>query len=297
VQAEALLPAPAWVSYAPILQLAGAKIVELPTTPASGFKITPSQLKAAITPHSRVLVLNSPCNPTSQMYSPEELTDLARVIVASASLAPNLVVITDEIYEKIVHAGVRHASIASLPGMAERTITINGTSKAFAMTGWRVGYAAASGEFGRALIRAFDTLQGQMTNNITSFIYPAIVTALTQCADDVEGMRAAFGSRAELIHARLGEIEGLPCVRPMGAFYAFPDVSAYFGRTSKGRRRINSACDFAEALLDEHQMAVVPGEEFGGCGGNHVRLSFACSEADIEEGAKRLRAFVAGLTR
>lgn len=290
--AEALLPVPAWVSYAPILELAGAKVVPLPTTPESRFKITPKQLREAITPRSRVLVINSPCNPTSQMYSPEELAALAAVVVDSERVAPNLVVIHDEIYEKIVYGGVKHASMAALPGMAERTITINGMSKAFAMTGWRVGYAAASGDFGRALIRAFDTLQGQMTNNITTFVYPAIVTALTQCAEDVERMRVAFGRRADVMHARLTSISGISCVRPLGAFYAFADVSRTFGRTSPGGRRIASANDFAEALLEEAQVAVVPGEEFGGCGGNHVRLSYACGEADIEEGAARLRTFI-----
>ncbi len=294
---EALLPVPAWVSYAPILELAGAKVVPVPTTPEGSFKITPAQLRSAITPRSRMLVLNSPCNPTSQVYSPEELAAIARVVIESAATAPNLVVVHDEIYEKIVYGGAKHVSMASLPGMAERTITINGMSKAFAMTGWRVGYAAASGESGKSLIRAFDTLQGQMTNNITTFVYPAIVTALTRCAEDVERMRTAFANRAEVMHARLSAIEGVSCVRPVGAFYAFADVSRVFGRTSAGGRRIASASDFAEALLEEYRMAVVPGEEFGGCGGNHVRLSFACGESDIEEGAKRLRAFVEGMRK
>lgn len=293
---EAILPVPAWVSYAPILALAGAKVVEVPTTMDSGFTMSPEQLAAAITPRTRVIVLNSPCNPTGRMYTPEQLSALARVIDEGARRAPNLVVITDEIYEKIVYDGARHVSIASLPGMAERTVTINGMSKAFAMTGWRIGYAAASGDFGRSLITAFDTLQGQMTNNITSFVYPAIVAALTRCEADVERMRRAFATRAQLMEAKLRDIPGVRCARPMGAFYAFPDVSALFGRTSSGGRTLTAAADLAEALLEEERMAVVPGEEFGGCGARHVRLSFACGEAQIEEGAKRLARFVGGLT-
>lgn len=293
---EVLLPVPSWVSYAPIAELAGGRVVPLPTTLESGFKITPEQLRRAITPRSRILMLNSPSNPCGTMYAEAELRALAAVVAeAAATVAPELVVITDEIYEKIVYGPARPFSIGSAPEVAERTITVNGMSKAFAMTGWRIGYAACPGEFGLRLMKAFDTLQGQMTNNITSFTYPAIRAALTECAEDVERMRRAFESRAELIYGLAEQIPGLRSARPQGAFYLFPDVSACFGKTSAGGRAIRSALDFADALLNEKHVAVVPGEDFGGVGERHVRFSFACSERDIERGMARVREFVEGL--
>ncbi|MCA9288711.1 MAG: pyridoxal phosphate-dependent aminotransferase [Phycisphaerales bacterium] len=294
-QRELLLPVPAWVSYAPLAELAGAKVVEIPTTPEGGFKVTPAQLKAAIGPKSRALILNSPSNPTGAMYSEAELRALAKVIAETESVAPDLAVITDEIYEKIVYAGVPHFSIGSVPEIAERVVTVNGLSKAFAMTGWRVGYSACPGEFGLRLMKGLATIQGQMTTNITSFVYPAIRVALGEGAADVERMRAAFAGRARLITERLQAIPNLEVTSPQGAFYAFPDVSQVFGMVTPNGTPIGSALDFADALLDESLMAVVPGEDFGGCGGNHIRISFACSEAQINKGMDRLAAFVDGL--
>jgi aspartate aminotransferase len=294
--AEVLLPVPAWVSYAPIAELAGGRVVELPTTSEGGFRITPEQLRSAITPRSRLLILNSPSNPCGTMYTPEQLRALAAVVAEAArTIAPDLVVLSDEIYEKIVYGGIEHFSIGSVSDIAERTVTINGLSKAYAMTGWRVGYTASSGEFGLRFTRAMATLQGQMSTNITSFVYPAIRTALESCAGEVESMRRAFAARARLIVTRLARIPGLRCLTPVGAFYAFPDVSALFGRASPGGRRIGSSSDFCEALLEEAHVALVPGEDFGGCGRNHVRLSFACSEEQINEGMDRLERFIAGL--
>jgi aspartate aminotransferase len=204
---EVLLPTPSWVSYAPIAELAGGRVVELPTTPETAFKITPAQLKAAITPRARLLMLNSPSNPCGTMYSPDELKALAAVIAEAAkTVAPELVVVVDEIYEKIIFGGIPHFSMGSVPEIAGRTVTINGMSKAFAMTGWRVGYAAAPGEFGVRLIKAVDALQGQMTSNITSFVYPAIRVALTQCAAQVEEFRKAFDGRAALMYKLVGAI-------------------------------------------------------------------------------------------
>lgn len=293
---EVLLPVPAWVSYAPIAELAGGRLKEIPTSPESGFKISPAQLRAAISPRSRILFLNTPSNPCGTMYSPEELRALAPIIVEAArSTAPDLVVVVDEIYEKIVYGGIDHLSIGSLPGMAERTVTINGLSKAYAMTGWRVGYAAASGEFGLALARAIDTLQGQMTSCITSFVYPAIRAALRDCSADTERMRQQFAKRAALIHERASGLDGWTSVRPTGAFYLFPDVSALFGRTSAGGTPLTDSVAVAEALLTEAHVATVPGAEFGGCGRNHLRLSFACSESQINEGMDRAAHFIAGL--
>ena len=291
---EMLLPVPAWVSYAPICELAGGKVVELETTPESNFRITPEQLRAAINPRSRLLVLNSPSNPCGTMYSESDLRALAAVIHEAREIAPDLVVLTDEIYEKIVYAGVPHFSIGSVAEIAERTLTINGMSKAYAMTGWRIGYACIPGEFGKRLVNAMATLQGQMSTNITSFTYAAIRHALSDrgVADEVETMRTAFAARADLIMRRLAEVPGLSCVRPQGAFYAFPDVSGLFGRRTPKGVMIDSALSLSEALLDEAHVAFVPGEDFGGRGGNHLRISFACSDEQINQGMDRLAAFV-----
>jgi aspartate aminotransferase len=293
---EVLLPVPTWVSYGPISQLAGGRVVELSTTAQSGFKITPGQLKAAITPRSRILFLNSPSNPCGTMYTPDELRALAAIVAdAAATIAPDLVIVTDEIYEKIVYGGIPHTSIGSVPSVAQRTVTINGLSKAFAMTGWRVGYAAAPGEFGSRLIKAIDALQSQMTSCITSFLFPAIRVALRECAGETEQFRRRFAERAELMYSRIQQIPGISCLRPTGAFYAFPDVSSHFGKRSHGGAPIGSALDFAGALLSEHHVATVPGEEFGGVGRNHIRFSFACSEHEIDQGMTRFAHFVAGL--
>ncbi len=293
---EALIPVPGWVSYAPIAELAGARVVELPTLPANDFKITPAQLREAITPRTRLLILNSPSNPCGTMYTEAELRTLAAVIDdAARTTAPDLVVISDEIYEKIVYGGIAHFSIGSVPGVADRVLTVNGMSKAFAMTGWRVGYAAMPGEFGRRLIGAMATLQGQMTTNITSFVYPAIRAALAECSADADRMRDAFARRADLITRLLAGVPGVRTVRPTGAFYVFPDVSSHFGRTSPAGRRIDSSLALCEALLDEARVAIVPGEDFGGCAKNHVRITFACGEQQIERGVAALGGFLSRL--
>ncbi|TVQ32487.1 MAG: pyridoxal phosphate-dependent aminotransferase [Phycisphaeraceae bacterium] len=293
---EVLIPTPAWVSYGPQAELAGARVVEIRSDAESGFRIRPEQLRAAITPRSRILILNSPSNPCGTMYSPDEIRALAAVVEEAArTTAPDLVVVTDEMYEKIVYGGIDHFSFGSIPAVAERTITVNGLSKAYAMTGWRIGYAAGSGEFGLRLAKALSKLQGQMTTCIASFFLPAIRVALTECADEVEMMRRAFAARAELMHGMIGTMPGLVCPKPTGAFYVFPDISAHFGKTSAGDRPIASAADFAQALLDEHHIAAVPGEDFLGCGPRCVRFSFACSEEQIEAGMKRVGEFVAGL--
>lgn len=293
---ECLLPVPAWVSYAPLAELAGAKVVEIPTTPGGDFKATAEQIARAITPRSRLLILCSPSNPCGTMYSESELRAIATVVAEAAkTTAPDLVILSDEIYEKIAYGGIKHFSIGSIPEVAERTITINGLSKAYAMTGWRIGYTITSGPWGLQFMKAMSTMQGQMTTNITSFTYPAIVTALKECAGDAERMCEAFARRATLIHGRMTKIPGLVCPKPTGAFYVFPDVSAHFGKRSPEGVLITSALKFCEALLAEAKVAAVPGEDFGGCGKNHVRFSFACSEAQITAGMDRLETFVASL--
>lgn len=295
--AEAVIPMPAWVSFAPIIQLAGGTVVPIETTTESGFRATPEQIRAAITPRTRVVLFNSPSNPCGTMYSPDELRALAATIAELAeTVAPGLVVVTDEMYEKIVFGTHPHFSIGSVPAIAERTVTINGLSKSYAMTGWRAGYAACPGDWGKTLIKAMGTLQGQMTTNITSFVYPAIRVALTECAEEVEQMRLAFARRAELVTSLIERTPGFSCPRPTGAFYAFPDISDHFGKTTAAGKPINSALDFCEALLNEAHVAFVPGEDFGGCGPNHARISFACSEEQLERGFDRLWKFLDGLS-
>jgi aspartate aminotransferase len=290
---EMLLPTPAWVSYRPICELAGGAVREISAGPETDFRISPEQLREAITPRSRVLVLNSPSNPCGTMYSQADLRALAQVLVEGFETAPELVILTDEIYEKITYGGIPHFSIGSIPELAERTITLNGMSKAYAMTGWRIGYAAMPGELGKSLIKGIGKLQGQMTTNITSFNYAAIREALTNesVAAEVVEMRDAFSKRADLIMKRLSEIPGVSCPKPTGAFYVFPDVSALFNKTSPSGKAISNVVDLSEALLDEANIAFVPGDDFGGCGKNHVRISFACSEEQINAGMDRFKAF------
>ena len=293
---EALLPTPAWVSYAPQIRLAGGRVVEIPATAESGFKITPDDLLRGVTPNSRVLIFNSPSNPCGVTYSPDEIDALAGAIAhAAETVAPDLVVLTDEIYEKLIYAGSTHKSLGSIAPIADRVITVGGLSKAYAMTGWRVGYLAGSGEFGKNVAAAVARMQSQTTTCLPAFIYPAIRVALTRCADDVERMRSAFEARATIIAARLAAMPGLVFPEPTGAFYVFPDVSAHFGRVSAGGRRIETPLDFAEALLDEHLVACVPGEDFLGAGRRCVRFSYACPEDQIQAGMDRLEAFLAGL--
>ncbi len=294
---EMLLPVPAWVSYAPICEMAGGKVIELETTPATNFRLDPEQLRKAINPRSRLLILNSPSNPLGTMYPEADLRAIAKVVHETRDIAPNLVILTDEIYEKIVYGNIPHFSIGSVPEIAERTLTLNGMSKAFAMTGWRIGYACMPGDFGKKFINAMATLQGQMSTNITSFTYAAIRHALTDAGvqAEVESMRRAFAKRADLIMARMSEIKGVACVKPQGAFYVFPDVSGLFGKTTPKGVKLTSALAFSEALLDEAHVAFVPGEDFGGCGKNHLRISFACSEEQINGGMDRFAKFVSNL--
>jgi len=292
---EVILPTPAWVSYRPLIELAGGRCIELPTSMESGFRIDPAALAAAITPRTTAVILNSPSNPCGIALPPGDIEAIATVLAAR----PDIVVISDEIYEKLIYPeitpGLRHLSPGSLPALRARTITINGLSKAFAMTGWRIGYLAAPSGSGFAAEVA--KLQGQMTNNITSFVYDSIVTALEMPGATLEAMRAAFAERAKVIDARLRSVPGLECVAPNAAFYAFPRVRSHFGTASPGGRLIDSAAAFAEALLDEAKVAVVPGEDFGDVARDHVRLSFACGLPAIEKGVDRIGEFCGSLRR
>ena len=288
---EVLLPTPAWVSYKALIELAGAKCVEIAGSVENGFRITPTQLAAAVTPRTVGIVWNSPSNPCGIAYPASEVRALCDVLAKCERVA----VISDEIYEKLIYPeispGLVHFSPGSVATLRDRTITINGMSKSYAMTGWRIGYMAAPRSMASELIK----LQGQMTNSIPSFFYPAIVEALTNSAAGVESMRVKFASRARLMKAELDRVPGFVTVTPNAAFYAFPDVSAHFGKTTSAGVRIASAQGFADALLNEAYVAVVPGEDFGECARGNIRLSFACSDENIVKGIARVRGWVATL--
>ncbi|AKX94273.1 pyridoxal phosphate-dependent aminotransferase [Neomoorella thermoacetica] len=281
---EVILSAPYWVSYYEQVKLAGGVPVVVTTGPDTGFKLTPGLLEAAITPRTRLLILNSPCNPTGAVYSREELAALAEVIVAR-----DLIVISDEIYAALLYDGLTHTSIASLaPEVKERTILIDGVSKTYAMTGWRIGYAAAP----RPVAKAMTDLQSHSTSNPTSIAQKAAVAALTGSQEAVEMMRREFEQRRNRILAGLRELPGIECNQPGGAFYVFPYIGKLFGRKFRGRVLGNST-DVATALLNEFQVAVVPGVAFGA--EPYLRLSYATSMDQIEAGLERLRAFVTEL--
>ncbi len=288
---EVIVPTPAWVSYGPMITLAGATMVEVATGPESDFKATPDELSAAITPATRAIMLNSPSNPCGTMYDPDETRAIASMLEAH----PDVAIISDEIYDRLVYGDCDHLSFGSIDPIAERVITINGLSKTFAMTGWRIGYACAPGNDG-AIARAMNTLQSQLTTSVTSFCYAAIPVALQQATDRVEQMRSVFAQRAALMHELISAWPDCTCPRPTGAFYAFPRVSAHYGKTTPQGREITDALSLAEALLEETSVAIVPGTDFGGCGPQHIRLSFACSEDRIREGVERIGQWLGSLS-
>lgn len=282
---ELLLPAPYWVTYPEQVKLAGGTTRSIRGSVENDFKITPEQLKAAIGPKSRALLLNSPGNPTSTTYTPEELTELVEIAVGAG-----LFIISDEIYDQLLYHGQKTRSLLSFPDeIRKKSIVINGLSKAYSMTGWRVGFTIAEPE----VIAAMGALQGQMTSNITSFVLAAIPEALTAHEADVETMRQSFERRADLIHGLLSEIPGVKCPRPTGAFYVFPDISAFFGKKDATGRVLDSAAALAESLLEQTGVAVVPGEDFEGP--EHIRLSFATDDDSITKGVARIKSYLEGL--
>jgi aspartate aminotransferase len=295
-QGEMILPVPAWVSFAPMAQLAGAKVVEVVTTPESHYKITPAQLRAAFTPRTRCVLINSPSNPCSTMYTPDELKALADVIdEMSRTVAPHVIVVADELYQTLVYGSTPFASIGSFANVAERTITINGPGKSYAMTGWRLGWLSGSGVFGKEFVGAISKLLGQTTTCIPGFCAAAMRAALMQADEDLKKMRHAFAKRADVIYQELAALPGVKVAKPEGAFYIFPDVSSCYGKTSPKGVKITKASEFAAALLDEQLVAVVPGEDFGaGCEKN-IRMTFACGEEAIREGVRRVGVFMASL--
>jgi len=275
---EVILPTPFWVTYPEAIKLADAvpKIVQ--TEKDNGYKITPSQLKDALNKKTALLLINSPNNPGGFTYTPEELKAIARVLEGT-----NVYVISDEIYEKLIYGDTKFVSFASLSEDAyNRTLTLNGFSKAFSMTGWRLGYTAGPLD----AIKAMGRLQSHMTSNPVTFGQYAAIAALGPPADEaIEKMRVEFERRGKYMADRLNGIKGLECLESTGAFYCFPDVSSYYGRNINNVV-INNSMDFAKALLEQANVALVPGLPFG-CD-NNVRLSFACSLEQITEGLDRL---------
>ncbi|MBA3923874.1 MAG: pyridoxal phosphate-dependent aminotransferase [Nostocaceae cyanobacterium] len=269
---EVIIPAPYWLSYPEIVKLASGTPVIVQTEASTGYKITPEQLRQAITPKTKLFIFNSPSNPTGVIYTPAEIAALAKVIVEK-----DILVVSDEIYEKIIYDGIPQISIGSVnQEIFNRTIISNGFAKGYSMTGWRIGYLAGSTE----LIKAVTTIQGHSTSNVCTFAQYGAIAALEDSQDCVEQMRQAFAERRKVMLERLNAIPGLSCPKPDGAFYMFPDISKT-GLTS---------LEFSDALLESQQIAVIPGIAFGA--DNNIRLSYATDMATIEKGMDRLDKFV-----
>ena len=277
---EVILPCPYWVSYADLVKLNDGTPVEVPTTIATDFKMTPQQLEAAITPKTKMLWYSSPCNPSGSVYSKEELRALADVL----QKYPHVIVVSDEIYEHINFTG-KHASIAQFDDMYDRTVTVNGVSKAFAMTGWRIGYIGGP----EKIARACNKMQGQITSGANSIAQRAVITALNESPSRVQFMIDEFKVRRDLVLDLLKDIEGFKTNIPEGAFYVFPNVSYYFGKTLRGKT-INDASDFSLYLLEEALVATVDGGAFGNP--DCIRISYAASQEQIIEAMSRIKAAV-----
>ena len=283
---EVVIPAPCWVSYPDIVELAEGKPVIVPAGQNQGFKITAEQVEAAITSRTKWFMLNNPCNPTGAAYSAAELRPICDVLLRH----PDVWVFTDDIYEKLAYDGFEPATIVQVePRLRERTVTMNGCSKAYAMTGWRIGFAGAP----VALIKAMDKLQGQSTSNTSSISQAAAVEALAGPQDSVEEMRVVYSRRRDLVVRLLNEAPGVRCHKPEGAFYVFPDVHGCLGKTTAAGTRISTDEDFVTALLEEEGVAAVHGSAFMFPG--HFRISYATSDALLAEACGRIRRFCEGL--
>ncbi|WP_303811029.1 pyridoxal phosphate-dependent aminotransferase [Apibacter mensalis] len=274
---EVIVPAPYWVSYYEMVKLAGGENIVVTTTIDTDFKITPEQLENAITPKTKAFLFSSPCNPSGTVYTKEELYALAKVLEKH----PNVIIISDEIYEYINYEG-KHESIAQFPEVFNQTVTINGVSKSYAMTGWRIGYLGGP----KWLTDACDKIQGQMTSGANCIAQKASITAIEADPSVINYMIDGFKKRRELVYNLLNEIPGFKVNKPAGAFYFFPDVSFYFGKTIQGHKITNSD-DFALLLLEKAHVATVGGVCFGDS--NCIRLSYAASEEDLIEALKRIK--------
>ena len=276
---EVLIPAPYWVSYPEMVKLVGGVPKIIPVSAETGYKLTPEILRDAVTDRSVMLILNYPSNPGGFCYSPDELAALGRVIAAT-----KLAVLSDEIYEKLVYGDMEFRSFAAVcPDLYDRTITVNGLSKAYSMTGWRLGYAGGPVD----VITAMSRMQSHMTSGPATFCQVAAVEALRRGQPEIEKMHAQFAQRAQHIYQRLNAIEGISCGEPTGAFYAFPDVSSHYEKLG-----VDGSVAFCQRLLEEANVAAVPGAGFG-CDAN-LRLSFATSMEQINLGLDRIKAFVQG---
>lgn len=277
---EVIIPAPYWVSYVDQVRLTGAEAVIIDGSEENGFKVTAEQIKQAITAKTRALIINSPSNPTGAVYSQPELSAIAKVAVEA-----DILIVSDEIYEPFIYTEAGHVSVPSLgPEVKEHTLLIHGVSKSHAMTGWRIGYAAGPKE----IISAMTSIQSHSTSNPTSIAQQAAVEALLGSQEPVREMVREFARRREYLVDRLRSIPGVRCLMPEGAFYAFPNISAAFGRRL-GDQEIRDSGDFARLLLEEAHVALVPGSAFGAEG--YVRLSYATSMRNLEVGMDRLAAF------
>ena len=274
---ECILPAPFWVSYSEIVKMADGIPIEVPTTIESDFKITPEQLEKAITSKTKMIMFSSPCNPSGSVYNREELTALAKVLENH----PKIFIVSDEIYEHINFTG-NFCSIATIPGMYERTITVNGVSKAFAMTGWRIGYMGGP-EF---IAKACTKMQGQITSGANSIAQRATIAAVEADPKEIKFMVTEFHKRRDLVVGLLNNIPGIKINNPDGAFYVFPDVSSFFGKTLRGTL-IKNADDFSMYLLAEANVATVTGDAFGNP--NCIRFSYATSEDLLTEALRRIK--------
>ena len=278
---EVILPCPYWVSYSDIVKLNEGVPVEVPTSIETNFKMTPVQLEAAITPKTKMIWFSSPCNPSGSVYSKQELESLAQVLLKH----PNIFVVSDEIYEHINYTEGGHSSMATVEGMYDRTITVNGVSKAFAMTGWRIGYIGAP----EWIARACNKMQGQITSGANCIAQRAVITALNESPSRVQYMIDEFKIRRDLVLDLLSDIPGFKTNVPDGAFYVFPDISYYFGKTLRGKT-INNATDFSLYLLEEALVATVTGDAFGDP--NCIRISYAASQDEIKEALRRIKEVV-----
>jgi aspartate aminotransferase len=274
---EVLLPAPYWVSYADQCKVAGGIPKEISTSIETDFKVTAEALEAAITPKTKMIIYSSPCNPSGSVYSKKELRKLADVLLKY----PDVIVISDEIYEHINFSG-GHTSMAEFEDMYDRTVVVNGVSKAFSMTGWRIGYIGGP----EWIARACNKMQGQVTSGANAIAQRATITALENSPSKIKFMVDAFKERRALILNLLSEIEGFKTNQPEGAFYVFPDISYFFGKTLRGKN-INTASDFSLYLLEEAKVATVTGEAFGDP--NCIRLSYAASDTEIKEAMRRIK--------
>jgi aspartate aminotransferase len=283
---EVIIPAPCWVSYPDIVALADGTPVIVEAGPNQGFKITAEQLEAAITPKTKWLMLNNPCNPTGAAYTAAELKALTDVLLRHR----NIWIFTDDIYEKLVYGDFKFATVVEVePKLRDRTVTMNGCSKAFAMTGWRIGYAGAP----LALTKAMDKLQSQSTSNTSSISQAAAVEALNGPQDTVEEMRQAFERRRDLVVSMLNQAPGIHCNTPEGAFYVFPSVIGCLGKTTAAGKKLNTDEDFVLALLDEEGVATVHGSAFLFPG--YMRISYAASDEQLKEACTRIQRFCQGL--